>query len=84
MKSLRNASLLKAVLKTAPSDMAALREAVRASAVNPATNYDTILGTIHFDANGDTSQLIVSFYKAPDPLKGDWVFDSQVDFGAKK
>ncbi len=76
---------LKAVLsKNAPADMAALREAVRASAVNPATKYDTVLGPIHFDENGDTSQLIVSFYKAPDPLKGDWVFDSQVDFGAKK
>jgi len=25
----------------------------------------------------------VSFYKAPDPLKGDWVFDSQVDFAKK-
>jgi branched-chain amino acid transport system substrate-binding protein len=76
---------LKAVLSggSAPSDMPGLRAAVRASAVNPATMYDTILGTIHFDANGDTSQLIVSFYKAPDPLKGDWVFDSQVDFAKK-
>jgi ABC-type branched-subunit amino acid transport system substrate-binding protein len=63
--------------------MAGLRAAIRAATVNPATNYDTILGTIHFDANGDTSQLIVSFYKAPDPLKGDWVFDSQVDFAKK-
>ncbi|MFL5757259.1 MAG: branched-chain amino acid ABC transporter substrate-binding protein [Chloroflexota bacterium] len=61
-------------------DQAALREAIRAAAVNPATNYDTILGQIHFDQNGDTSQLIVSFYKAPDPLKGDWTFDSQIDF----
>src|SRR5262249_420354 len=67
---------------TPPADMAGLREAGRAATVNPATNYDTILGNIHFDANGDTSQLIVSFYKAPDPLKGDWVFNSQVDFAA--
>jgi branched-chain amino acid transport system substrate-binding protein len=77
------ATLKSVMSKAAPADMAALREAVRAAAVNPATNYDTILGTIHFDANGDTSQLIVSFYKAPDPLKGDWVFDSQVDFAKK-
>jgi branched-chain amino acid transport system substrate-binding protein len=75
---------LKSVFKSSPpSDMAGLRAAIRAATVNPATNYDTILGTIHFDANGDTSQLIVSFYKAPDPLKGDWVFDSQVDFAKK-
>ncbi len=74
---------LKAVFKNSPpSDMAGLREAVRATTVNPATMYQTILGQIHFDSNGDTSQLIVSFYKAPDPLKGDWVYNSQVDFAA--
>ena len=65
-------------------DNAAIREAVRAYAVDPTHTYHTILGDIHFDENGDTSQLIVSFYKAPDPLKGDWVFDSQVDFAAAK
>jgi len=68
---------------TKGGDNAALRESIRAYAVDPSHTYKTILGDIHFDENGDTSQLIVSFYKAPDPLKGDWVFDSQVDFAKK-
>ena len=45
----------------------------------------TILGKLQFDANGDTSQKIISIY-AFDPAgaegKGDWVFKEQVDFAA--
>jgi branched-chain amino acid transport system substrate-binding protein len=65
------------------ADMAALREAVRAAAVDTSVSYETILGQIQFDENGDTNQLIISFYTY-DPEgadgAGDWVFDSQLDF----
>ncbi|HLA17544.1 MAG TPA: ABC transporter substrate-binding protein, partial [Candidatus Limnocylindrales bacterium] len=40
-----------------------LREAVRASAVDPSHRYDTILGSLGFDANGDSSQQFVTFYR---------------------
>ena len=60
-------------------------EAVRAAGTDTATTFDTILGNLQFDANGDTSQKIISIYKvdltAADG-KGDWMFDSQVDYGA--
>ncbi|MBA2571057.1 MAG: branched-chain amino acid ABC transporter substrate-binding protein [Chloroflexi bacterium] len=68
---------------TAPADMAGLREAVRAAAVDTSVTYGTILGDVQFDENGDTNQLIISFYTY-DPEgadgAGDWVFDTQVDF----
>ena len=40
--------------------------------------FDTVLGPIKFDENGDTSQKIISMYKA-DTSAGDWVFDKQID-----
>jgi branched-chain amino acid transport system substrate-binding protein len=64
-------------------DMAAVREAVRAAAVDTSATYDTVIGEFKFDENGDTSQKIISFY-AFDPAgadgKGDWVFKEQLDF----
>jgi branched-chain amino acid transport system substrate-binding protein len=64
-------------------DMAAVREAVRAAAVDPSATYTTVIGEFKFDENGDTSQKIISFY-AFDPAgadgKGDWVFKEQLDF----
>ncbi len=74
---------LKNVAATATSP-AALREAVRAYATNPANKFVTQLGTISFDSNGDTSQHIISFYKTDMTAaggKGDWVFVRQPDFG---
>jgi branched-chain amino acid transport system substrate-binding protein len=68
---------------TNPADMAALKEAVRAAAVDTTVQYETVLGTVQFDENGDTNQLIISFYTYdPDGADGagDWVFDQQVDF----
>ncbi len=68
------------------ADMAALREAVRAAGTATDHTYDTIVGPITFDANGDTSQKIVSIYgfdAAGADGKGDWVFNTQVDYGAK-
>src|SRR4029079_2843079 len=61
-----------------------LREAVRAKVVEPARRYETVLGTIGFDANGDSLQQFVTFYRA-DPSAngglGDWVIMKQQDFG---
>ena len=61
-----------------------LREAVRAHAVDPANRYETVLGTVGFDENGDSTQQMVSFYRV-DPLAaggaGDWTLIKQQDFG---
>jgi branched-chain amino acid transport system substrate-binding protein len=66
-----------------PTDLAAFREAVRKAAVDPSVSYDTILGKLQFDANGDTTQKIISIY-AYDPAgangAGDWAFKEQIDF----
>ena len=66
------------------ADKSALREAVRAAGTDTAAKYTTIVGDITFDANGDTSQKIVSIYSV-DPAgangKGDWKFETQVDYG---
>ena len=68
---------------TSPADMTALKEAVRAAGTDTAAKYTTIVGDITFDENGDTSQKIVSIYSV-DPAgangKGDWKFETQVDY----
>jgi branched-chain amino acid transport system substrate-binding protein len=76
--------VIAALNKANPSgDMAAVREAVRAAAVDTSVTYDSVIGSFKFDENGDTSQKIISFY-AFDPAgadgKGDWVFKEQLDF----
>jgi branched-chain amino acid transport system substrate-binding protein len=75
---------LKRAGATSPADMTALREAVRVAGTDTAAKYTTIVGDITFDANGDTSQKIVSIYSV-DPAgangKGDWKFETQVDYG---
>ena len=61
-----------------------LREALRAEAADPSHQYSTVLGTIGFDANGDSRQQFVTFYRV-DPTahdgKGDWVIEKQQDYG---
>ena len=61
-----------------------LREAVRAYAVDPTHRYETVIGTLGFDANGDSLQQFVTFYRV-DPSaangKGDWVIAKQQDYG---
>ncbi len=71
---------LKAV-GTGVTDMAQLREAVRAYVADPSHTYDTVLGTVGFDANGDTTQHTISYYKF-DPTTKDWAFFKQRDFTA--
>ena len=75
---------LKRAGATSPADMTALREAVRVAGTDSTVKYATIIGELTFDANGDTSQKIVSIYSV-DPAgangKGDWKFQTQVDYG---
>ena len=67
---------------TGITDLAALREAVRAYIATPTNSYNTQLGTFSFDVNGDTSQKIISYYKF-DPTTKDWGFLQQRDFTAQ-
>jgi len=67
---------------TNPKDNAALREAVRVAGTDTAHEYTLDVGKVKFDANGDTSQLIVSIYSfdaAAANGKGDWKYETQVD-----
>jgi class 3 adenylate cyclase/ABC-type branched-subunit amino acid transport system substrate-binding protein len=74
---------LEAVAADGPGEKE-LREAVRAHAVDPAHRYETVFGTVGFNANGDSTQQIVSFLRV-DPLAadgaGDWALLKQQDFG---
>ena len=74
---------LREIATTSPS-AASLRDALRAYVVDPSHSYSTVLGTVGFDANGDSTQQFVTFYRvdpsAADGL-GDWVIDKQQDFG---
>jgi class 3 adenylate cyclase len=74
---------LRKVAETGPG-AAQLREAVRAYAVDPAHRYETVLGSVAFDANGDSLQQFVTFYKVDmgaNGGKGDWITVKQQDFG---
>ncbi|MGA2514414.1 MAG: branched-chain amino acid ABC transporter substrate-binding protein [Candidatus Limnocylindrales bacterium] len=55
------------------------REAVRAYVTTTTNTFATVLGNITFDANGDTSQHVISDYKF-DPTTKDWKFFLQKDF----
>jgi branched-chain amino acid transport system substrate-binding protein len=57
------------------------RDAVR-QYVTGGASFDTVLGRITFDANGDTNQKVISEYTFDPTLNGgDWAFVKQVDFG---
>jgi branched-chain amino acid transport system substrate-binding protein len=71
---------LKAV-GTGVTDLATLREKVRAYVADTANKYDTVLGTVGFDANGDTTQHTISYYQF-DATSKDWKFLKQRDFTA--
>lgn len=78
--------ILDALRKVASKGTSAadLREALRSQAVNPSHRYETVLGSIGFDANGDSLQQFVTFYRV-DPTadggKGNWVIQKQQDYG---
>ena len=66
------------------NDPPTLREAVRAHVVDRRTVFDTVVGTVGFDANGDSLRQVVSFYRADMTAaggKGDWVLLRRQDFG---
>lgn len=74
---------LRAVAAVGPS-AADLREAVRAYAVDTTHRYETVIGTVGFDANGDSLQQFVTFYRVVPSAAGgtgDWVIDKQQDYG---
>jgi len=75
---------IKRAAATNPADTAGLKEAVRVAGTDTTVKYDLIVGQVSFDANGDTTQKIVSIYSV-DPAgangKGDWKFETQVDYG---
>ena len=65
------------------TDPAALREAVRAAATASGNAYDTVIGSVSFDKNGDITTPYMSFYKTDLTLaggKGDWVYVKQQAF----
>jgi branched-chain amino acid transport system substrate-binding protein len=67
------------------ADLAALREAVRAAIIGTDTQWETVLGALSFDANGDSSQKWISFYETDPALNenaGGWNFLKQQDFAA--
>jgi branched-chain amino acid transport system substrate-binding protein len=66
------------------ADMTALRESVRVAGTATDVSYKTIIGDVTFNADGDTSQKIVSIYSVDSAAangKGDWKFQTQVDYG---
>lgn len=63
------------------TDLTQLREKVRAYVVDPNNKFDTVLGSVSFDANGDTTQHTISYYQF-DPATKDWKFFKQRDFTA--
>ncbi len=75
---------LEAIAADGP-DAKGLREALRAHAVDPAHRYETVFGTLGFDANGDSTQQVVSFLRV-DPQAadgaGDWALMKYQDFGS--
>lgn len=64
---------------TNPADNKALREALRVAMTDTTHTYKTIQGDITFNAEGDTSQRIVSIYSF-DATAKDWKFETQVDY----
>ena len=77
---------LEAIAEDGP-DAGELREALRAYAVDPAHRYETVLGTVGFDVNGDSTQQFVSMFRV-DPQAadgaGDWVLVKQQDYGPSR
>ena len=74
---------LEAVAEDGP-DSEGLREAVRARAVDPSQSYETAVGTVGFDANGDSIKQMVSFFRVDPEAEdgaGDWALIKQQDFG---
>jgi DNA-binding SARP family transcriptional activator/ABC-type branched-subunit amino acid transport system substrate-binding protein len=77
------AAALRRVAPEGPS-AAELREVVRGYVVDPSHRYETVLGSVGFDANGDTLQQFVTFYRVEASAAdgaGDWTTFDKQDFG---
>jgi ABC-type branched-subunit amino acid transport system substrate-binding protein/DNA-binding SARP family transcriptional activator len=71
-------------IAAAPASATDLRERLRAAIVDPTRRYQTVLGTVGFDANGDNLQQFVTFYRVEASAAGgagDWVIFGKQDFG---
>jgi ABC-type branched-subunit amino acid transport system substrate-binding protein len=79
--------LVVAALKAASeagTSSSAVRDFVRAYLVDPARSYETVLGTVAFDANGDALRQFVTFYRIDASAAGgagEWVIAKKQDFG---
>jgi hypothetical protein len=65
------------------TDLAAIREAVRAGSTVAGNTFDTVVGPVGFDKNGDITTPYMSFYKTDLTAaggKGDWVYVKQQAF----
>ena len=58
-----------------------MRSHSNSTQADPSHTYDTALGKFTFDAAGDTSQKIISYWQYDAGAKG-WKFVSQRDFSA--
>ncbi|MCX5978730.1 MAG: branched-chain amino acid ABC transporter substrate-binding protein [Chloroflexi bacterium] len=54
------------------------RETVRAAVVDKGAAFETVLGSVSFDAVGDTTQRIISLYKVDG---GAWKFVEEINYG---
>jgi branched-chain amino acid transport system substrate-binding protein len=74
---------LRAIAESGPSEET-LRETLRAHAVDPSHRFETILGIVGFDSNGDSIQQFVEMSRV-DPAgadgAGDWVVIEERDYG---
>ena len=61
-----------------PREAADWREAIRAEVTAPGRRYETAVGSIEFDANGDAVPQRVSIYRA-DPSTADWAFSQMLE-----
>ncbi|MFI5253964.1 MAG: branched-chain amino acid ABC transporter substrate-binding protein [Candidatus Limnocylindrales bacterium] len=65
------------------TDLPGIREAVRANTVAAGNSFDTVIGAVSFDKNGDTTAPYMSFYKVDMTLNsgaGGWVWVKQQAF----
>jgi len=56
---------------------------VRANAIAAGNSFDTVVGPLTFDKNGDNTKPVMSFYKVDLTAaggKGDWVYVKQQAF----
>jgi ABC-type branched-subunit amino acid transport system substrate-binding protein/DNA-binding SARP family transcriptional activator len=63
---------------------AEVREQLRGYVADPEHRFETVLGTVGFDANGDALQQFVTFYRVEASAAngtGDWVIFKKQDFG---